>query len=220
MTAPVTATCSTPEMVRRREYHHSVLVDIVVFFVVSQRRTLQFFPDFVHHRHRVIQFAGKPTRLFETKPAQTCRLQTICGQSAEDLTRHDDLLAPAGSLVKMTFSDSAPVVTAAQRASFVLIQTLQLDRGKRRLLVKAVCFHDLSRDAKSRLGKSFLPSNQPWSPPCRLIPGGQHRPKSRFTAHHTVISLCHLLERIDFIHRPHTGENAERKRILGVDCHP
>jgi hypothetical protein len=156
VTAPMTATCSTPEMVRRREYHHSVLVDIVVFFVVSQRRTLQFFPDFVHHRHRIIQFAGKPSRLFETKPAQTCRFQTICGQSAEDLTRHDDLLAPARSLVKMTFSHPAPVITAAQRASFVLIQTLQLDRGKRRLLVKAVCFHDLSRDAKSKARKVFF----------------------------------------------------------------
>jgi hypothetical protein len=53
-----------------------------------------------------------------------------------------------------------------------------------------------------------------------LIPGGKHNTEPRFAAHHPLVSFCYLLNRIDFIHRSHTGENAEGECILRVNRHP
>ena len=52
-----------------------------------------------------------------------------------------------------------------------------------------------------------------------LIPGREHHPKSRFATLHALISFRRPLERIDFIHRPHSGKDTEGERILRVDRH-
>jgi hypothetical protein len=56
---------------------------------------------------------------------QAGRLQTLCGQSADDLARDSDLVTPAWSLVQIAFGHPASVVPAAYGASFVLPQILR-----------------------------------------------------------------------------------------------
>ena len=56
--------------------------------------------------------------------------------------------------------------------------------------------------------------------PCtrdRTIPGGEHHAKPCFAAKHALISFRDLIDRIDFIHRPDAGKNAEGERILRID---
>jgi hypothetical protein len=124
VTTTVAATGTAPEMIGRREYHHSVF-DIGVFLIANQGRIFEFIPDFAQDRDGAIQFLGEPCHRLETKTTQASRLQTLCGQSADDLARDSDLLTPARSLVKIAFGQAASVVPAAHRASFVLPQILR-----------------------------------------------------------------------------------------------
>src|SRR3984893_5838041 len=38
--------------------------------------------------------------------------------------------------------------------------------------------------------------------------------EARFAAHHAIVSLSHFLQRINFIHRLHTGRHTELERVL------
>jgi hypothetical protein len=140
--ASVPATGSAIGMVSRGEYHVSILVEIIVFFFKDRLRTREHRPDFVH-RHRVIRSERKFRGGLKTTPAQACRIEAISGQDSKDLTRHDDLVTPAKPLVKMTLRHPALVVTAAHRALLIMAQCPPPGRGKRGLILRVNCFHDL-----------------------------------------------------------------------------
>ncbi len=53
-----------------------------------------------------------------------------------------------------------------------------------------------------------------------LVPGGQHYSETCFTAHHPLIRFWGFFQRIDFVHGPDAGKNAESKGILRIDGHP
>jgi hypothetical protein len=129
VTASVAATVSAPEMISCCEYQLPVLFEIVVFLMVGRTRIFGPLLGFARNSRTIIQFVGKPRHRLKTRPTQTYRFETICDQSAEDLTWNDDLLTPAKPFVQMTFGQTAPVVAAAPRALFVSAQALNLGRG-------------------------------------------------------------------------------------------
>jgi hypothetical protein len=128
VTASVAATVSALEMISCGEYQVPVLFEIVVFLMAGRTRIFGPLLGFARNSCTIIQFVGKPRHRLKTRPTQTRRLETICGQSAEDLTWNDDLLTPARPFVQMTFGQAAPVVAAAHRALLVSAQAPNLDR--------------------------------------------------------------------------------------------
>jgi hypothetical protein len=144
VTASVAATGPAPEMVSRREYHSSVLTDVILLFMAGQTRIIEPFWNFAQYGCSIIQFAAKPLQRFKTRPAQARRLETIGDKRTEDVTRNDDLHTPASSLIKMTFGHPALVVTAAYRALFGHAQALNMYRRKRILLLRFGHFHPSS----------------------------------------------------------------------------
>src|SRR5215467_4781367 len=53
-----------------------------------------------------------------------------------------------------------------------------------------------------------------------LRPGLKHHAEPRLPAHHAVVSLWSLIQRVRLYQRLHSGERAEPQRILGVDRGP
>src|SRR5262245_50358735 len=51
-------------------------------------------------------------------------------------------------------------------------------------------------------------------------PSLHHDPEPRLPAHHAVVSLRSLVQRIPLDQRPHSGERAELQRVLGIDGGP
>ena len=50
----------------------------------------------------------------------------------------------------------------------------------------------------------------------RLFPGLQHNAKACLAADHAIVSFLHSLERIDFIHRPDSGQCTELEGVLRI----
>ena len=50
-----------------------------------------------------------------------------------------------------------------------------------------------------------------------LVPRRENGPKTCLAAHHVFVGFGRVLQREDFIHRAHAGEQAESKRILRID---
>src|ERR1700722_5740659 len=50
-----------------------------------------------------------------------------------------------------------------------------------------------------------------------LFPHGENHPESCFALLHARVGFFDLLERIDFVHRPHTGEHTESQRVLRIE---
>ena len=46
---------------------------------------------------------------------------------------------------------------------------------------------------------------------------GEHRAEACFAVHQVLVRLRRTLERKNFAHRPHGGEQAEIERVLGID---
>ena len=136
VTASVAATGSAPEMVSRREYHPSVLIDVILFFTAGQTRIFEPFWNVAQYGCSIIPFVAKPLECFKTKSAEARQLETICGKRMEDVTGNDYSLAPARPLIKLTFGYPALVVTAAYGALFGQAQTFYLYRRNRILLLR------------------------------------------------------------------------------------
>ncbi len=64
----------------------------------------------------------------------------------------------------------------------------------------------------SPLKSKFLGKATTW-----LVPGCENDSKPRPAAHHALVGLVHLFQRVDFIHRPHTTEHTEGQRILRIN---
>lgn len=63
-------------MLSRSEYHLSVLVDVIVFFMTGQMRILEPFWSLAQYGC-IIQFAAKTLHFLKTRLAQARRLETM-----------------------------------------------------------------------------------------------------------------------------------------------
>jgi hypothetical protein len=160
-------------MVSRREYDIPSLVEIKVFL----------------HRSCISRFPANSCELLKTRPAQAHRLQTIRRESAKHSTRNGDFFAPAGSLVEVTFRQTALVIATTHRTLFGPAQVHKMWWR----------FQVGCPSSSSPLGNRQTKRRSPV-----LVPRRQHHPESRFAAHHAFVSFCRLFERIDFIHRSHS----------------
>src|SRR5688572_4473216 len=50
-----------------------------------------------------------------------------------------------------------------------------------------------------------------------LVLSSENGAKTRLAAHHVLVRFRRALQWKELVHRPHTGEPAERKRILRID---
>ena len=129
MPASVAATSPALEMVSCGEDDVSVGIVITIFFAAGRTRILEQCQNFAFPRFGIFLLVPKLRHGLKTRPAEARRLEAICGESAKDLTRDDDLLTPARSLVKMTFCHAASVVATAHRALFIPAQALHPIQG-------------------------------------------------------------------------------------------
>ena len=70
----------------------------------------------------IIQFTRDSGDGLQTRSAKASGLDTIGGESAQNMVRHEDLLAPAGSLVEVAFRHATLIVTTAPGTLLVITQ--------------------------------------------------------------------------------------------------
>jgi hypothetical protein len=107
MTATICAACSALEMISRREDDVATLV-LVVVRVLGNRSLCLHQNGLV-----VIELAGDTGYRFEAGTAKAGGIEAIGGKPAQDVIRHDHLLAPAGPFVEMAFGHAALIIAAA-----------------------------------------------------------------------------------------------------------
>jgi hypothetical protein len=62
----------------------------------------------------IASFTRDTGKGLETGPTKTCGLDAIRSQPAQNVIRHEDLMAPAGTLVEFAFCHATLIIAAAQ----------------------------------------------------------------------------------------------------------
>ncbi len=91
----------------------------------------------------VVFFARESGNRLETGPAKTGRLEAIRGEPAQNVIRHEDLVAPAGPLVEFALGHAALIVAAAEGTLLILPQTIMGWFRYRRFVVSSLGFHEI-----------------------------------------------------------------------------
>jgi hypothetical protein len=91
----------------------------------------------------IVKVTGNTGNRFETGPAKARWREAIRRESAQDMIRHADLMAPAGTLIEFAFCHTALVVAAAQGTLFIQPQTKARRLRCRRLVLNSLRFHEI-----------------------------------------------------------------------------
>ena len=137
MPATVATARSPLEMIVSGEDHVIPLIQVIVRFQGSHFFRLR------KDGLGVVQFIREPGNGLETRAAKAPGLDAIRRQPVQDVIRHEDFMAPAGSLVEMALGHAALVVTAAPRALLITPQTRAWRLRYRRFVVSSLCFHEI-----------------------------------------------------------------------------
>jgi hypothetical protein len=91
----------------------------------------------------IFRLTGNTGNRFETGPAKARRREAIRCKPAQDMIRHADLVAPAGTLVEFAFCHSTLVITAAQGTLLIQPQTKARRLHCRGLILNSLRFHEI-----------------------------------------------------------------------------
>jgi len=137
MAATIGAARSPLEMIVGSEDHVTACIQVVV------RVRGNHSSGFRENGPGIVKLAGNTSNRFETRPAKARGCEAIRREPAQDMIRHADLMAPAGTLVEFAFCHAALVVTAAQGTLFIQPQTKARRLRCRRLLFNSLRFHEI-----------------------------------------------------------------------------
>jgi hypothetical protein len=100
-------------MVSRGENHSAIAIEIVILRKKSRAASASQPIDFSQNGVRIAEGAGNSGDRLETGTAEACRLDPLRCKAMKNVSRHDNLVAPAKSLVEMPLRDAALVVLSA-----------------------------------------------------------------------------------------------------------
>jgi hypothetical protein len=137
MAATIGAARSPLEMIAGGKDHVPALIQVVVRVLGGHS------PHLRKKGLGIVPFTRDTGNRLETGPAKTCGLDSIRSESAQNVIRHEDLLAPARPLVEFAFRHAALIVAAAQRTLLILPQTKVGRLRYHRFVVRSLLFDEI-----------------------------------------------------------------------------
>ena len=113
VTASISAAVTSLQMVGRGENHFAILIQIIIFREQHGTTGASQPKDFGQDGVGIIQRGRNSRDCLEARAANTCWFDPFGGQAIKNVSRHDNLVAPAKALIKMPFGYPALIVFAA-----------------------------------------------------------------------------------------------------------